>query len=206
MIALLERFVGQDWAEIDRSFSSREARLRWADMLKADHAEIEDFLKTMRIDPTFPDFLAAVSDAGLPLTVVSDGYDVSVNQVLAQNDIKYLDVVANKFVFGENGKCGVAFPFGDPDCAVDAGTCKCAAMGRLRNRKSLLIGNGFSDFCTAGAADFVFAKDELVDHCRSEGIAHYRFETFADLIPLVPLIAGEGERLHELAQEQMAKS
>jgi 2,3-diketo-5-methylthio-1-phosphopentane phosphatase len=204
VVAILERFATPAWMGFDQSLSSREARLSWCALLRADESQVEDFLQTIRIDPSFSEFLAVSSDAGLPLTVVSDGYDIAVRQVLARNGIENLDIAANRMTFLGNGACGVEFPFGDPDCAVDAGVCKCAAMGRLRNRKSVLIGNGFSDFCTAGAADFVFAKDALVDHCRSEGIAHYAFETFADLVPLVPLIAGDGSALLALGEQQMA--
>jgi 2-hydroxy-3-keto-5-methylthiopentenyl-1-phosphate phosphatase len=77
-------------------------------------------------------------------------------------------------------------------------------MGRLRNRKSVLIGNGYSDFCTAGAADFVFAKSDLIDHCRAEGIPFYAFSRFEELTPLVSLISGDGSQLLALAQKQAA--
>ena len=206
VVAILNRFATPEWRNMDQSLSSREARLGWASLMHASQAEMEAFLTTIRTDPNFPDFLAAVSNAGLPLTVVSDGYDIAVQQVLARNGIENLDIAANKMVFQTGGSCGVEFPFGDPDCAVDAGVCKCAAMGRLRNRKSVLIGNGFSDYCTAGAADFVFAKDGLVDHCRAETITHYAFQDFAELIPLVPLISGDGSALLALAEQQMASS
>ena len=210
MAGILDAFASPAWHEIDKqmtdgAFGSREARTRQTVLLHAAQPDVERYLETVRIDSGFPTFLAETSKAGLPLTLVSDGYEIAVTQVFARNGIENLDVLANTLLF-QDGKCDVAFPFADPDCAVEAGLCKCAAMGRLRNRKSVMIGNGFSDFCTSGAADFVFAKDELAEHCRGENIPHFRFERFEDLIPLIPLISGNGSGLLEAAERQRAEA
>ena len=93
----------------------------------------------------------------------------------------------------------MAFPNANADCAVDNATCKCSVMGRLRNRKTVFIGDGTSDQCPAEAADFVFAKAGLIDYCRENGIAHVAFRTFAELVPLLVLVKGEGEELVGLA-------
>ena len=45
------------------------------------------------------------------------------------------------------------------------------------------------------SADFVFAKAGLIDYCRENGIAHVAFRTFAELVPLLALVKGEGEEL-----------
>ncbi len=205
---ILDRFGKPEWREIDRAmaegeYGSREARQRQTTLMQAGQADVEAYLQTVSIDPGFPAFLAETSRAGLPLTIVSDGYDIAVKQVFARHGIENLDVLANGLLFQSSG-CAVEFPFTDPDCAIEAGLCKCSAMGRLRNRKSVLIGDGFSDFCTAGAADFVFAKGELAVHCRSENIPYVRFERFEELVPLVSLISGDGAGLLALAEQQMA--
>ena len=52
----------------------------------------------------------------------------------------------------------------------------------------LVIGDGTSDFCVAGKADFVFAKGKLVEHCRREGIPHQPIAGFADAVRMLPTL------------------
>ncbi len=68
------------------------------------------------------------------------------------------------------------------------GTCKCAIAQKLSVQSGgpvVLIGDGKSDACLAAEADVVFAKGSLIKHCESNGIAHHRFQTFADVLAQV---------------------
>ena len=202
---LLDAFAAPEWRTIDTemtegSFGSRVARERQTALARASQAEIDRHLDTVKLDPGFAAFVAETMRLGLPLTIVSDGYDYSIKRIFANHGIENLDILCNALAFEDDNRIGVTFPYADPDCAVEAGMCKCAAMGRLRNRKSVLIGNGYSDFCTAGAADFVFARDNLIQHCKEENIPFYGFESFADLTPLLVKITGDGSELMTLAQ------
>ena len=44
----------------------------------------------------------------------------------------------------------------------------------------LLIGDGRSDECLAGEADFVFATAKLLRHCQAHGLPHLAFQNFAE--------------------------
>ena len=46
----------------------------------------------------------------------------------------------------------------------------------------IYIGDGRSDFCVAGRADLVFAKDKLADYCSDKNIPFIAFDDFADLL------------------------
>ena len=50
----------------------------------------------------------------------------------------------------------------------------------------LLVGDGTSDFCVAGRADYVFAKRKLIAHCRDHALAHSAIEGFAEALALLP--------------------
>ncbi len=205
LVAFYDRFCPPGWREQTRAagateFGSRERRVQQTDLVRGSKADIDSFLDTVEIDPGFPAFVAETMRVGLPLTIVSDGYDYSIRHVFARHGIEHLDIVSNKMLFLDGDRIGVEFPFGDKDCAVESGTCKCSAMGRLRNRKSVLIGDGISDFCTAGAADFVFARDRLIDHCRAEGIPFFPFRSFDELTPLLAKVSGDGAELQALAE------
>ena len=43
------------------------------------------------------------------------------------------------------------------------------------------IGNGLSDRCPSKYADLVFAKGELLDYCREEGVESTQFQNFRDI-------------------------
>ena len=58
--------------------------------------------------------------------------------------------------------------------------------------RTLLIGDGASDFCVAGAADFVFAKGKLIAHSIAKNIPHVAIGGFADALNLLPaLVSGK---------------
>jgi 2-hydroxy-3-keto-5-methylthiopentenyl-1-phosphate phosphatase len=52
--------------------------------------------------------------------------------------------------------------------------------------RTLLIGDGASDFCAADRVDFVFAKHRLIEHCRSAGIPYAPIASFEEAIALLP--------------------
>ena len=200
VVAVLDRFTSPEWWRIEAADGgSLTKRTRQTDLMRADRMELDALIDGFTLDPGFKPFVEETARIGLPLTVVSDGYDYTIRRMLEAANIENLEVLSHRLLFLDDGRMGVEFPYSDKDCAVEQGTCKCAAMGRLRNRKSVLIGDGESDFCTAGAADFVFAKGPLVEHCREEGIPHRAFTGFAELIPMIPAISGDGSALLEMA-------
>jgi len=195
--ALLVRFARPGWEDIEQAWKrgeigSRECMARQIALLDASRDELDAHLDDMAIDRAFPVFAAAVREAGVPLTVLSDGLDYSIRRILANHGIKDLPVVANRLVAeGERG-WRLEFPYSSPDCR--SGNCKCASAGSAHadRRRVLVIGDGASDFCVSGEADLVFAKHRLIEHCRAAGIPYVPITSFADALDLLPtLLAGE---------------
>jgi 2-hydroxy-3-keto-5-methylthiopentenyl-1-phosphate phosphatase len=58
-------------------------------------------------------------------------------------------------------------------------------------RRTLLVGDGASDFCVSGVVDLVFAKSRLIDHCLVNAIPHHPIASFADALPLLGELARE---------------
>ena len=206
---LFDAFATPEWREIDQqmldgAFGSREAKLRQIALMRAPPAQVDAHLDGVELDPGFGPLVAEIEKLGLPLTIVSAGFRYSIDRLLARNGIANLDVASCDIAFAPDDRVQIAFPHGDKDCAVEAGTCKCAVMGRLRNRRTVLIGDGWSDQCPAAAADFVFAKGDLIAYCRQEGIAHLPFTNLAELIPHLPAISGDGSALLALADREAA--
>ena len=69
--------------------------------------------------------------------------------------------------------------------------------------KTLLIGDGASDFCAADRVDFVFAKHRLIEHCRAAGIPYAPITGFEDALDLLPRLL-DGSLLEEHAPQHAA--
>jgi 2,3-diketo-5-methylthio-1-phosphopentane phosphatase len=197
--SLLDRFAHPDWLKLEREW--REGRIGSAvcmagqvALLDASRDVIDAHLATLRIDPAFPAFVDAVIEAGLVLRVVSDGLDYAIKAILRRYGLAGLPVQANRLVQTGPRSWKLETPFADANCRIASGHCKCVGAVRAHNkdRRVLLVGDGASDFCAAGEADFVFAKHRLIEHCRHADIPHVSIVGFADAIGLLPaLLAGK---------------
>ncbi|HEU0277821.1 MAG TPA: MtnX-like HAD-IB family phosphatase [Rhodanobacteraceae bacterium] len=197
--SLLDRFAAPEWQVLERDWragkiGSAECMAGQVALLDASRDEIDEHLDALRIDPAFPAFAEAVLAAGSTLRVVSDGLDYAVRAILSRCHLDDLPVLANRLVPNGPRAWKLETPFSDPHCRIGSGHCKCASAVREHNRhhRVLLIGDGASDYCPAGEADYVFAKHRLIEHCRHAGIPHTSIVGFADAIGLLPaLLAGK---------------
>ena len=186
---ILSRFALSEWTEIEATWKagligSRDCMRDQIALVEASRREIDDYLDSVPIDPHFPAFAAFCAESAIPLVVVSDGIDYAIHRILRRHGLDHLPVVANKFKFLSENRYALEFPHSTPACLSAAGTCKCqvarqTGLGRTADRsQAVLIGDGTSDFCIAQQADFTFAKDRLVTHCRIHGLPHVQFSDF----------------------------
>jgi len=189
--AVLVRHARPEWELIEAAWkagriSSRECMGQQVALLDAGRDELDALLDGIRIDPAFPEFARAAHAAGCRLTVVSDGLDYAIERILARHGLQ-LPIVANRLVAAGERGWRLEFPHSRPDCRVGSGTCKCAVAGAAPPRlRTLLIGDGQSDFCVAARADYVFAKAKLIEHCRQQRIAHAPIGGFLEALALLP--------------------
>lgn len=191
--SLLDRFAPPEWQVLEREWragkiGSAECMAGQVALLDATREEIDAHLAMLRIDPAFPQFVESALGAGATLRVVSDGLDYAIRAILARYQLDVLPVLANRLVQTGPRKWKLETPFSDPHCRIGSGHCKCASAVREHNRhhRVLLIGDGASDFCAAGEADYVFAKHRLIEHCRAAGIAYVPITGFEDALELLP--------------------
>jgi 2-hydroxy-3-keto-5-methylthiopentenyl-1-phosphate phosphatase len=196
---LLERFGRTGWESLEDdwragSIGSRECMAGQVGLLDMDHVELDAHLSEREIDPAFPAFVGAVVEAKLRLEILSDGLDYAIHKILSRHALDWLPVTSNHLVSVDLREWRLEFPNASPTCQVASGTCKCmsAARAQATRKRTLLIGDGASDFCVAEAADFVFAKGKLIAHCRAKNIPHAAIEGFSDALALLPaLISGK---------------
>ena len=200
--ALLEQCAAPEWKSIERDWragliGSRDCMTRQIALIDASEQELDRILDTIPIDPAFPQFASLTRDAGITLTIVSDGLDRAISRILGNHGLGHLPIVANHLEQVGARRWAMQSPHADATCRSQSGTCKCALAGRHADRANmLLIGDGQSDVCVSACADFVFAKTRLLEHCRAAQIAHRPIAGFNDAIALLPhLLTGRFDRV-----------
>ncbi len=204
--ALLEQCAAPQWKTIERDWragliGSRDCMTHQIALVDASEQELNRILDAIPIDPAFVQFVSLTRDAGIALTIVSDGLDYAISRILGNHGLDHLPIVANHLEQVGPRRWAMRSPHADAACRSQSGTCKCALAASHADRVNvLLIGDGQSDVCVSACADFVFAKSRLLEHCGAAKIAHQPIAGFADAIALLPdLLAGRFDRVRRPA-------
>jgi 2,3-diketo-5-methylthio-1-phosphopentane phosphatase len=209
--SLLDRFGRPGWEVLEQDWragriGSRECMTGQVALLDLTQTELDKHLSTLWIDHAFPAFVAKARDLATPIRIVSDGLDYAIEQILGRYGLDNLPLAANHLAPGmPPRKWQLTSPFQAEGCR--SGTCKCACVEQARQGgyKTLLIGDGASDFCAADRVDFVFAKHRLIEHCRHAGIPYVPITGFEDALELLPrLLDGSLAELAEPAAPAVA--
>lgn len=181
---LLERFASDAWRDLERDWEqgrigARECMRGQIALIEATPAVLDQAVASMAADEGFPGFVALARRMGIPLTIVSDGLDRVIKDVLRCAGLSNVETVSSHLDYGNDGRWRLEFPHAEASCLSMACTCKCA-IARRDGLRTLLIGDGRSDFCVADTADFVFAKHKLLSYCEAAQIPHAAFTGFTD--------------------------
>ncbi len=181
---LLERFATEGWRKLERDWEqgligARECMQGQVALIEATPPVLDVAIAEMAADPGFPGFVALAHRLDIPLTVVSDGLDRVIQDVLRRAKLAGVEMMSSRLEF-RAGRWQLDFPYAEKDCCLPmACTCKCA-IARRDPRRTLVIGDGRSDFCVADMADFVFAKHKLLSYCEATQIPHAPFADFTE--------------------------
>lgn len=191
--AILDRFARPSWRSIEAEWEagligSRECMARQVALIRADIAELDDFVARTPVDPFFAPFVADCRLRRIAVCLASDGLDRVITAVLSRIGLGDLPFTANHLMYEGRRRWRLSFPHARDVCPAWSGNCKCAAgmPGPVGARvRTIVIGDGRSDLCAAAAADYVFAKNQLLALCRARGIVHRPFSTFEDAARLL---------------------
>ncbi|BEU97145.1 MtnX-like HAD-IB family phosphatase [Acidovorax sp. DW039] len=191
--SLLQKFGLPGWQALEDAWErgeigSRECMQGQVALLNMDRDELHAHLDTIELDPHFSHFIAVADERGIPVQVVSDGIDYAIRYILQRHGLGHLPVIANRLVQTGTRNWQLQSPWASAACARASGNCKCERLAeqQLTHGKVLYIGDGSSDFCVSAKADYVLAKDKLVDHCVRHGIAHSTFSNFSEALAMLP--------------------
>lgn len=187
---ILERFGEPSWREVEKEWAdgkigSRECLSRQLALVAALRPEFDALVANVGVDPGFVPFLNAAKACGVPVTVVSDGFDLVIRQILARTVtdaslLAALPVFANRLEFVE-GRFKASFPA--EACSHGCANCKPAVIAREKDKDDyvVFVGDGLSDRFAARASNLTFAKGKLLDFCRSEKLLHREYAGFAEI-------------------------
>jgi 2,3-diketo-5-methylthio-1-phosphopentane phosphatase len=199
---LLERYGLAGWETLEQRWrngqiGSLECMRGQVELLDMGLDELHACLDLVVIDPAFPEFVSRARALEMPIRIVSDGLDYVIRRILARHGLADMPIVANELVRADTPRrWRLNAPFTATGCR--SATCKCVQLQFAPEKPfnlSLLVGDGASDFCVAGQADFVFAKNKLIEYCRVEGIPHQPIAGFADATKLLSTLTDLGNTL-----------
>lgn len=184
---LFRTFARGDAADVVASWkrgeiSSRECLEKEAALARCCPDELKRFVHSCQLDPYFKDFHDFARQRGIEVVVLSDGLDYYIEQLLMRNGLGGIEFFANRLRV-EGNTLTVEFPWHNLLACTDCGCCKTHHLFRYRNEGYYIVyvGDGLSDRCPCESADLVFAKGDLLEHCRSRSIAHIEFRNFRDV-------------------------
>lgn len=180
------RFGDERWLEINNRWrrgeiSSKECLIGEYELINADEQEVIEHILKMDIDPGFIELVDICKGNNIPIAIVSDGFDFYIKLVLEKYGLADIEVFCNEMKF--NGrKIELAFPYHEKGCRV-CGNCKRFHVENFKNdsKKVIYIGDGLSDKFAAKTADFVFAKDELMEYLIDNNIEFTEFSELKDV-------------------------
>lgn len=145
-------------------------------------ADIKEFVIQHEVDAYFLPFINYCKMQGHSFTVVSDGYDIYIYEILKKLDASINKIFCNKLYY-ENGKFTPSFFGADENCKCLTASCKRNVVLTNSSDDDILvyIGDGMTDFCAAEHCDIIFAKSQLAKYCNENKIPHHPFKSFFDV-------------------------
>jgi 2-hydroxy-3-keto-5-methylthiopentenyl-1-phosphate phosphatase len=164
-----------------REISSIECLKSEAELISAGRDELIEFSQQFAIDDGFESLYELCMREDIPVRVVSDGLDIYINTVMEKHGFGSVTVMANRAVF-EDGHLTIEFPHLDTGCDHCA-NCKGASIRKYTEigRKSIFVGDGYSDICAIDVADYLFAKADLANYLERLNRSYIAFSNLHDV-------------------------
>ena len=189
---ILAQLAHPSWRDVELEWTrgligSRECLERQIALVDTSAEDLDALIDAIPIDPAFASFYHFTHQRGVPLYVLSEGFDYVIARVLERAGM--VGPVGNGLqVFSsalrvEGRRLMPSFPHSAQPCEHGCGTCKAALLRRFGEGKHpvIFVGDGLSDRFAVDEADVVFAKRQLLAYCQEHGKACRPFDTLADV-------------------------
>jgi 2,3-diketo-5-methylthio-1-phosphopentane phosphatase len=206
--AILEAYADAQWLGIEHEWkagrmSSRECLTAQMALVRATRDEIDALLDEVEIDEGFAPLLETCSAHGVPVHILSDGFDYCIQRILSRpslNLARHLRGVqiVSSHLEPDGDRWRVGFRSFEPACTHGCATCKPDAMEALNTTggRTIFVGDGLSDKYAAARADLVFAKDSLAAYCDAQALSYAPYDNLATIARrLDHLLHSDNERV-----------
>lgn len=182
---VLRALAGPEWEVLERSWveghiSAAECMRRQVSLIQGDDEALAAVLSRIELRSGFAAFVRWCRQERLSLTIVSDGVDYMIRQVLERHGLGDLPVYSNSMRGGPGARV-LDQPWSTSGCQNRSGVCKCRVAQSGERGPLVYIGDGRSDFCIAEHADLLFARSVLSRHCVDNGLPFIAYENFSDV-------------------------
>jgi len=201
-------FGGPSCDRIVREY--REGRISAVDCFLQEAAEVgsfnpddaRQFFRSQPIDESIHSLIEFSRNRGYEVTVLSDGLDLYLSEILGVNRLKHIPFYSNiaECVPDRAGSASLKldFPHTDAECP----RCACCKRNIMMTDCSdtdviVLVGEGHSDTCPAAFADIVFAKSYLQTFCQRENISYFPYQSFHDVVDRLAGMSESGRGLKQ---------
>jgi 2-hydroxy-3-keto-5-methylthiopentenyl-1-phosphate phosphatase len=169
-----KEFGSMVWAQTNYAF------------LKHKKTEVDEILQHIQPRRGAQAFIQFCREHNIGVTVLSDGMEYYIQQLLMMHAMEVDAVIANPIRYLDNGSYQLHFQNSNSACRW-CGCCK-ADVVRAKKRAGLqviYIGDGTSDFYGSSFADWVFARGALAKHLDQAKSPYYPFETFQQVLEIM---------------------
>ena len=186
---LLDAFADGDWRQILQEYREHKIPVgvfsqRTFSMIKADEKTMLDYLFTgnrVGIRPGFRELLDCCSRRGFEFVITSNGLKFYIDAILKHNGVTDIEVFAAHTEFNPDG---LRITYTGPDGQPVLDNFKRLYVERHLNQgcRVAYIGDGYSDIAPASLSDYVFARDDLLNHCRDKNLKCTPFNDLNDVV------------------------
>ena len=170
------------------TYSVKEYYERVCSDLNLDEERLSDFCNACEVDAYFGQFLEFIHAQQWELCIVSDGFNLYIDQILKRINAQTIPAYRNIVRFQQDsGTWKPIFPNADERCKCFCASCKTKIVLGKSHPDDLIIyiGDGRSDTCPVHIADMIFAKGSLSSYCNQHGIVHHNWNSFFDIVQVL---------------------
>ncbi|MEE8575703.1 MAG: MtnX-like HAD-IB family phosphatase [candidate division Zixibacteria bacterium] len=179
-----------DWKS--GKLSTRDCLRKEAEMVTVESDQFFQFMDQFQLDDGFAEFQSRCEQAGLKLTIISDGLDIYIRYLFDKSGLKCPDLICNQGKLVDS-HLEIVFPYDDPN-DTGGGVCKGERIAEFRSRaegsvKVLFVGDGLSDASAASEVDLLFAKKDLKVYCEEKKLSYVVWDDFFDVTKQMEALA-----------------
>ncbi len=186
---ILDAFADSSWRNFLEEY--RVGRMLVGDfnsrsftMVKADEKTLLDYILVrigVKIRPGFTELLDYCSGKGFDFVVVSNGLSFYIEAILKNAGLGNIEVHAADTQFSPDG-LKVQYIGPDGQEMQDGFKQTYTELFLGRGYRVVYIGDGYSDIIPATHAHHIFARDDLLAHCRQHQIDCFPFDDLHDVV------------------------